>query len=142
MGEERVVGEKVGCGFDTPICFVFDTYTCVELTDRRRRQAILPPRARWRGKLLHHLPSTTTSTMAGTPLTFRGHTSLLLRLLLPVLIPLLPSFLHPHDPSKPLRRLHTTSYLDVLRGVAALIVLPSHFLTNWSYPLRLATSPP
>jgi peptidoglycan/LPS O-acetylase OafA/YrhL len=71
-----------------------------------------------------------------TPLTLRGLTSLFLRLLLPVLIPLLPSFLHPHDPSKPPRRLHSTSYLDGLRGVAALVVLHSHFLTNWFYPLR------
>jgi peptidoglycan/LPS O-acetylase OafA/YrhL len=71
-----------------------------------------------------------------TPLTFRGLTSLLLRLLLPVLLPLLPSFLHPHDPSKPPRRLHATSYLNGLRGVAALVVLHSHFLTNWFYPLR------
>lgn len=66
-----------------------------------------------------------------TPLTPRGLTTLLFRLL----TPLLPSFLHPKTVQQP-RRLSSTSYLDGLRGVAALIVFNSHFLTNWHYPLR------
>jgi hypothetical protein len=52
------------------------------------------------------------------------------------LIPLLHSFLLHHDPLKPPRRPHTTSYLDGFRGVAALIFLHSHFLKNWFSPLR------
>ncbi|KAH8775132.1 acyltransferase family-domain-containing protein [Hyaloscypha finlandica] len=65
----------------------------------------------------------------------------MLRILYFLLVPLLPSPLQallPADPAKPriLRKIHPTSYLDGLRGVAALIVLQSHFLTNWFYPLR------
>jgi peptidoglycan/LPS O-acetylase OafA/YrhL len=71
-----------------------------------------------------------------TPLTLHGFILLFFRLLRTFLIPLLPSFLHPTNPAKPARKIHATSYLDGLRGVAALIVLHSHFLTNWFYPLR------
>ncbi|KAN0104229.1 Acyltransferase family domain containing protein [Hyaloscypha variabilis] len=73
-----------------------------------------------------------------TPLTPLGLGLLLLRVLKAILIPLLPSPLHHFLTSKPHtpRKLHATSYLDGLRGVAALIVLHSHFLTNWFYPLR------
>ncbi|KAI1137902.1 acyltransferase family-domain-containing protein [Hypoxylon sp. FL0543] len=42
------------------------------------------------------------------------------------LIVLLPSFLHPRDPDKPPRGLHSTSWLDGLRGVAAFFVVWHH----------------
>jgi len=73
-----------------------------------------------------------------TPLTPAGITTLFLRLLSAVTITLLPSPLQPllTTQARTPRKLHATSYLDGLRGVAALIVLHSHFLTNWFYPLR------
>jgi peptidoglycan/LPS O-acetylase OafA/YrhL len=69
-----------------------------------------------------------------TPLTPRGLTTLFLRLA----SPLFPSFLQSHDPSNPppKRKLHPTSYLDGLRGVAALTVFSSHFTLHWFYALR------
>ncbi|KAE9363262.1 hypothetical protein N431DRAFT_433404 [Stipitochalara longipes BDJ] len=77
-------------------------------------------------------------TWRKTPLTPRALTGLFLQVLKAVLIPLLPSPFHPLLTSQPRtpRKIHATSYLDGLRGVAALIVLHSHFLTNWFYPLR------
>ena len=82
-----------------------------------------------------------TRSWLQTPLAPKGITILMLRILYFLLVPLLPSPLQallPADPAKPriLRKIHPTSYLDGLRGVAALIVLQSHFLTNWFYPLR------
>ena len=82
-----------------------------------------------------------TRSWLQTPLAPKGITILILRILYFLLVPLLPSPLQallPADPAKPriLRKIHATSYLDGLRGVAALIVLHSHFLTNWFYPLR------
>lgn len=73
-----------------------------------------------------------------TPLTIRGISLLLLRIFKAALLPLLPSPLHPFLTKQPRtqRKIHPTSYLDGLRGVAALLVLHSHFLTNWFYPLR------
>ncbi|KUJ10506.1 uncharacterized protein LY89DRAFT_596299 [Mollisia scopiformis] len=60
-----------------------------------------------------------------TPLTTRGLFTLLLK-------PLLPSFIFTSPPVP----LHSTSYLDGLRGIAALIVYMDHFVLNWFYPLR------
>ncbi|KAF8861068.1 hypothetical protein BDZ45DRAFT_647964 [Acephala macrosclerotiorum] len=68
-----------------------------------------------------------------TPLTLHGLSSLIfLRLPFAILKPLLPSFIFTSPP----RTLHPTSYLDGLRGVAALIVFLDHFVLNWYYVLR------
>jgi peptidoglycan/LPS O-acetylase OafA/YrhL len=50
-----------------------------------------------------------------------------------VLFHLLPSFFFSRG-SK--RKLHPTSYLDGLRGIAALIVFIDHFILNWYFDLR------
>jgi len=62
-----------------------------------------------------------------TPLTRPGLFCLRLR----ILSPLLPSFLRREHPPKPPRKLHPTSYLDGLRGVAAFIVFIDHFAIHW-----------
>ncbi len=68
-----------------------------------------------------------------TPCTLVSLTHLALQLLLSLVPPLLPSFFFK---PKTRRRLHATSYLDGLRGVAALIVFVDHFVLNWFYTLR------
>jgi len=63
-----------------------------------------------------------------TPLTRRGLFSLFIRIAKALF---LPSFLQQHYPPKPRRKLHPTSYLDGLRGVAAFIVFIDHFIVHW-----------
>lgn len=70
-----------------------------------------------------------------TPLTRRGLTHLSLRILRHLL---LPSYLQTPHPPPPPRKLHATSYLDGLRGIAALIVVFDHFLVNWFENLKSA----
>jgi peptidoglycan/LPS O-acetylase OafA/YrhL len=43
---------------------------------------------------------------------------------------LIPTFLY-QDPNHPLKKLHPTSYLDGLRGVAALFVACHHYIITW-----------
>jgi peptidoglycan/LPS O-acetylase OafA/YrhL len=63
-----------------------------------------------------------------TPLTRRGLAGLLVCIIKPIV---LPSFFLQQYPPKPPRKLHSTSYLDGLRGVAALIVFIDHFSVHW-----------
>lgn len=127
---------KVRCGFDTLFCFISDTYTCAHLTDRRRRQAILPPRRRWRTKLLQPFPTTSTSTMAENSINISRPYIPPPPSPSPSPNPTSPLLAPPSRPLEPPKRLHTTRYLDGLRSVAALVVLHSHFLTNWFSPLH------
>lgn len=60
-------------------------------------------------------------------------TTLAHQALLSLALPLLPSFLFR---SCSRRKLHPTSHLDGLRGIAALIVFLDHFTLNWYYTLR------
>lgn len=68
-----------------------------------------------------------------TPLTPRGLLSLLFRLITFLLSPFTPSFL---DRNAQPRKLHPTSYLDGLRGVAAFIVFVDHFAVPWFENLK------
>lgn len=67
------------------------------------------------------------------PFTTTALTTLAHQALLCLVLPLLPSFLF-RCTSR--RKLHPTSHLDGLRGVAALIVFLDHFTLNWYYTLR------
>jgi hypothetical protein len=73
----------------------------------------------------------TLETNTQTPFTTRALSSLFYRTTLsPLIHTLKPSFLHqplPTHNSRPPRALHSASYLDGLRGVAALIVFIDHF---------------
>jgi peptidoglycan/LPS O-acetylase OafA/YrhL len=68
-----------------------------------------------------------------TPLTPTGLANLAQQIILSLVLLLLPSFFFR---SHVRRKLHSTSYLDGLRGIAALIVFLDHFVLNWYYTLR------
>jgi peptidoglycan/LPS O-acetylase OafA/YrhL len=81
----------------------------------------------------HEIPlARRESNWRKTPLTIPALAALFFSLFISVVYALVPSFLQTSTTKKE-RKIHKTSYLDGLRGIAALVVFIDHFVIHW-YP--------